>query len=102
MNTIQPSGAFLIAIMLGFAMQSPLAAQSEPVTADVVEDCTVVVPLEDGDVAVAADQADSLTDVLTPCAGVLVPKPVGDSELTIEPTQSGETPVIEPEDIPVQ
>ncbi|MEQ9691740.1 MAG: hypothetical protein RLO48_18625 [Bauldia litoralis] len=44
----------------------------------------------------------TLSETLDPCNGVLEPDPVGDDDITIAPPESGETPVIEPEDLPPQ
>ena len=60
------------------------------------EECEVS-PLDE-----APPAADSLTDALAPCDGVLAPAPVGDEEMTITPPAMGETPVIPPEEVPPQ
>lgn len=44
----------------------------------------------------------TLSETLDPCEGVLQPNPVGDAEMTVSPPAVGDTPVIEPEDLPPQ
>lgn len=44
----------------------------------------------------------SLSEVLEDCNGVLDPPPVGDSEIVEPPPDTGETPVIRPDDLPAQ
>lgn len=44
----------------------------------------------------------SLSEVLEDCNGILDPPPVGDSEIVEPPPETGETPVIRPDDLPIQ
>jgi len=45
---------------------------------------------------------DTSNVTLSDCGGLLKPAPVGDRELVETPSEGGETPVISPEDIPLQ
>lgn len=65
----------------------------------VIEDCAVV-PAPDGQLA--PPPTDSLSDALAPCNGVIAPPPAGDPDITITPTEGGETPVIPPGQVPQQ
>lgn len=88
--------------ILGTAAPSALGQTAE---APALEDCEVQ-PLEDGGVMLPneadPDTGDTLSDALDPCDGVLEPAPVGDREMTIDPPEGGETPIITPEELPPQ
>lgn len=74
-------------------------AAEDPVTR---EDCTVAPAPESAPGDMTTGDDSTLSDVLDPCNGVLVPAPVGDEDLTIVPPPVGTTPVIEPGEVPVQ
>ncbi len=50
----------------------------------------------------SAPAGDSLTDTLADCGGVLKPPATGDSDISEPAPAQGETPVIKPDDLPVQ
>ncbi|KGF67270.1 hypothetical protein LL06_22885 [Hoeflea sp. BAL378] len=85
---------------LAQAQDSDQAQESEAQPAD----CVPQAPM-DGDGAQpqpGASPDTNLTEQLKECDGVLRPPPVGDSEFTEPAPPVGETPVIEPEDLPPQ
>lgn len=88
-------------------LTSPVMAQAadEPMAGR--DDC-VVAP-QPGDGLAVPDETPldptddpTLSETLDPCNGVLEPDRVGDDDITIAPPESGETPVIEPDDLPPQ
>ncbi|SDB08258.1 hypothetical protein [Bauldia litoralis] len=86
---------------------SPLTALADDEPMAGPEDC-VVAP-QPGDGLVTPDETPldptddpTLSDMLDPCDGVLTPEPAGDDDITIAPPESGETPVIAPDDLPPQ
>lgn len=95
--------AIHLAIGVGLlaASVSQAAAQAEAPgdPLGVIEDCAVV-PAPDGQLA--APPADSLSDALAPCNGVIAPPPAGDPDIAITPPAGGETPVIPPGQVPQQ
>lgn len=46
--------------------------------------------------------ADSLSETLAPCGGVLAPPPTGDGEMSTPAPDEGRTPVIKPGEVPAQ
>ena len=80
----------------GSAAVGQTAGESD--TLVTTDECEVS-PLED---AAPPAAGETLSDTLAPCDGVLQPAPVGDQEMIIVPPPVGETPVIEPDEIPVQ
>jgi len=102
MRTLLPMalGAGFIAIGAWPALaQDGSDTPSDPLV--VTEDCEVA-PLAEGEVPPPSETPDTLSDALDPCNGVLEPPPSGDHEMTITPPPVGETPIIEPEDLPPQ
>ncbi|TIQ17773.1 MAG: hypothetical protein E5X61_27960 [Mesorhizobium sp.] len=45
---------------------------------------------------------DSLTEMLDPCNGVLLPPPTGDQGMAAPPPDEGRTPVLKPGEVPAQ
>jgi hypothetical protein len=101
---MRPSFSIIIGALLVAFGGLPALGQTDakPDTLVTTDECEVA-PADDG-VPPAAEAAspDSLTETLAPCDGVLEPAPVGDEEMTITPPPVGETPVIEPDEIPPQ
>ena len=93
--------AVAFAAVLGLTPSHALAQSEDSDTPAV--DC-VPAPLDGTDAETdSSDAPDSnLTEQLEECDGVLKPPPVGDSEFTEPAPPVGETPVIEPEDLPPQ
>tara|TARA_R110002020_G_scaffold58372_4_gene160056 strand:+ start:20007 stop:20354 length:348 start_codon:yes stop_codon:yes gene_type:complete len=103
---VRPRGSrvALAAVALAAALAlvpSAAIAQSDDGDAPAV-DC-VPAPLDGTDSEPATGEAaPNLTEQLDACDGVLKPPPIGDSEFTEPAPPVGETPVIEPEDLPPQ
>jgi hypothetical protein len=91
------TGAVFVALGASLSLAQTAAEPDGPATTD---DC-VAPPLDDP-LAPETATADSLTDTLAPCDGVLAPPPVGDQEMTVTPPALGETPIIPPELVPPQ
>jgi len=95
----------VLAFATGFGLMiagavAPAAAQKETPSDPLgtIEDCRIV----SGEEGAAPPSGDTLSEALAPCDGVLAPPPAGDPDIAITPPQVGETPVIAPEDVPVQ
>ena len=95
----------VFALATGFGLMivgavAPASAQTEtpadPLGA--IEDCRIV-PGEDGEAPLSDN---TLSEALAPCDGVLAPPPAGDPDIAITPPEGGETPVIDPENLPEQ
>ncbi|GAB4542637.1 MAG: hypothetical protein Tsb0019_41860 [Roseibium sp.] len=86
--------------LLGVAASAIFIVVAAPAMAqDTATDC-VVTPETQREAK--GDTAGQDVDTLTDCNGVLKPAPIGDRELVEPAPDAGETPVIEPEDIPAQ
>jgi hypothetical protein len=96
-----PAAAVMVAAL---AAAPPVNAATDVVTP---KDCKIT-PQDGDDVTVTdptpldPDDDPTLSETLDPCNGVLAPEPVGDGDMTIPPPEGGETPVIEPGELPRQ
>jgi hypothetical protein len=92
--------AALTALLLASAISPPVT----PVEADeAVADCEVAPGRESQREGGESTETDAPSaDTLSDCDGLLHPAPVGDSELVEPAPDAGRTPVIEPEDLPLQ
>ncbi len=94
------AASLLAAVALGTLAAGSAHAQTAPDDDDalgVIEDCQI---LPEGEGAISG--ADTLSEALAPCNGVIAPPPAGDADMTIVPPPVGETPVIPPEQVPEQ
>ena len=101
-TVVQKESAMRAASLLAAValVASPALAQTDAPGDDalgVIEDCQLV-PEGEG----ATGGADTLTEALAPCNGVIAPPPAGDADMTIVPPPVGETPIIPPEQVPEQ
>jgi hypothetical protein len=97
-RTILPFSLGIVFASLGAPLPHAHAQSAEaPPPPIPLEECQVA-PLDDA----APPSADSLTDTLAPCDGVLAPPPIGDPEIAVDPPALGETPIIPPELVPPQ
>ncbi|WP_299811567.1 hypothetical protein [uncultured Roseibium sp.] len=77
-----------------------LALLTPPVLADEPENCEVDPENEETETLTAEDEANA--GKLTDCDGILQPAPVGDMDLVQPAPDTGETPVIAPQELPDQ
>ncbi|OCW56949.1 hypothetical protein AWJ14_07265 [Hoeflea olei] len=100
------AAVLLLAAGLALAPGASFAqAQATPEPQDPpMVDCTPSEPFEGGEAQPRADAAPDadLTAKLDACNGVITPPAVGDSDFTAPAPPIGDTPVIEPEDLPPQ
>lgn len=85
---------------LKYALMAAVVLTATPgVAAQQHEDCIVRPRQDHGD---SRSSENMKTQPLSDCTGVLRPEPVGDGELVEPAPQAGQTPVIEPDEVPEQ
>lgn len=85
----------LLACLLIMTPASPAAAQDQVPA----QSAPCQVQPQDGQ---QPKSNNSLSGTLDPCDGVLQPPPTGDEGIAAPPPDEGKTPVIRPDDVPVQ
>ena len=93
--------AFLPITLLGtLALAAPVAAQTDNETQDQAPEGHCQAQPQNGEQQ--PPPPDSLTEMLDPCNGVLLPPPTGDRGMAAPPPDEGRTPVLKPGEVPPQ
>ena len=90
---------FLPCVLGALVLAAPAAAQTAEQPPVQSERCRAAPQGQDGQQKPAAN---SLSDTLDNCGGVLQPPPTGDRGMTAPPPDQGKTPVIKPGEVPAQ
>lgn len=96
--------ALMTTALAALAAASQAHAQTDAPAPAPSEKCRAA-PETGGDTAAGKpipQAGDTLTETLADCGGVLKPPATGDSDITEPAPAQGNTPVVEPDDLPVQ
>jgi hypothetical protein len=98
-----PSTLMMGTLLGALALAAPVAAQTDDETQDQAPAgyCQAQ-PQKGQQQPPPVNNGDSLTEMLDPCNGVLLPPPTGDRGIAAPPPDQGRTPVLKPGEVPPQ
>ncbi|RWH73887.1 MAG: hypothetical protein EOQ86_25315 [Mesorhizobium sp.] len=99
-----PSG-LVMGVLGALALATPAAAQADDQTQDQAPAGPCQAQPQNGqqqEPPANNGAGDSLTEMLDPCNGVLLPPPTGDQGMAAPPPDEGRTPVLKPGEVPAQ
>ncbi|RWM80151.1 MAG: hypothetical protein EOR84_35270 [Mesorhizobium sp.] len=101
---MKPSALLPITLLGALALAAPVAAQTDNQDQAPAGHCQAQPQNGEQQQPPPANNGagDSLTEMLDPCNGVLLPPPTGDRGMAAPPPDEGKTPVLKPGEVPPQ